>query len=310
MPDSLALPSHIRVLERGWLSSNNVLIQSGDQSALIDSGYYLHAEQTVALLAAALPQSPLDVLVNTHLHSDHCGGNAALQAAYGQLQTHIPPGHWAQVRDWDTQALGYVAAGQECPRFTAQQCLPVGGTLQLGGMDWQVHAAPGHDPHAVVLFAPDSATLVSGDALWERGFGVVFPELAGSAAFDAVAATLDRIEALQPRWVIPGHGRPFTAVGLALDAARARLDAFACDPAKHRRHAVKVLVMFRMLQASRMTRDALVAWCVATPLMGALLADTAVPKALDDVASRLDGVLHDLQQSGSVRLDADMVYVR
>eukprot|EP01036_Dinobryon_divergens_P042219 gene42219-56076_t len=30
-----------------------------------------------------------------------CGGNAALQAAYPQLQTHIPPGHAAQVAQWD-----------------------------------------------------------------------------------------------------------------------------------------------------------------------------------------------------------------
>jgi len=308
MTDRLAFPSHIRVLERGWLSSNNVLIQGDDQCALIDSGYFLHAEQTVALLASVLPHAPLDVLVNTHLHSDHCGGNAALQVAYAQLQTHIPPGHWAQVCDWDAQALGYVASGQNCPRFAAQACLPVGGTLQLGGVEWQVHAAPGHDPHAVVLFAPDSATLVSGDALWERGFGVVFPELAGVSGFDAVADTLDLIERLRPTWVIPGHGRPFSDWALALDAARARLDAFARDPAKHRRHAAKVLVKFRLLQVPQMTRDALVSWCAATPFMGELLAGYAAPSVPTDLAAGVDRVLHDLEQSGSVRVEAGVVY--
>ena len=49
----------------------------------------------------------------------------------------------------------------------------------------------GHDTHSVILFEPVSRTLVSADALWERGFGVVFPELDGDDAFAEVADTLD-----------------------------------------------------------------------------------------------------------------------
>jgi len=50
---------------------------------------------------SALQGRPLDLLLNTHLHSDHCGGNAALQARYPALQTLIPPGHADYVRVWD-----------------------------------------------------------------------------------------------------------------------------------------------------------------------------------------------------------------
>ena len=73
------LPASMQVLQRGWLSSNNILFTGGDQTALVDSGYLTHAAQTVALVRHGLQGRPLDRLINTHLHSDHCGGNAALQ---------------------------------------------------------------------------------------------------------------------------------------------------------------------------------------------------------------------------------------
>ena len=48
-------------------------------TAVVDTGYCIHAEQTLALVEAALQGAPLQRIVNTHLHSDHCGGNALLR---------------------------------------------------------------------------------------------------------------------------------------------------------------------------------------------------------------------------------------
>ena len=48
------LPPDIAVFERGWLSSNNILLRGAQTTALIDSGYASHAAQTVALVRAAL----------------------------------------------------------------------------------------------------------------------------------------------------------------------------------------------------------------------------------------------------------------
>jgi glyoxylase-like metal-dependent hydrolase (beta-lactamase superfamily II) len=109
---TLRLPTGIQIFERGWLSSNNILFLGQQGCALIDSGYCTHAAQTLALVQSALQGRALDLLVNTHLHSDHCGGNAALQAAYPALQTLIPPGHAEYVRVWDAAALTY---GSELP---------------------------------------------------------------------------------------------------------------------------------------------------------------------------------------------------
>lgn len=265
------LPPGVTVFERGWLSSNNVLLTGPQQCALVDSGYCSHAEQTLALVEHGLGGRTLDVLANTHLHSDHCGGNAALQSSYPALQTHIPPGQAVCVVDWDAQALSYAPTGQECPRFEFDALLPVGAEVQLGAQHWQVHAAPGHDPHSVILFDPESRTLISADALWQRGFGVVFPELDGNAGFDDVAATLDVIEALQPSVVVPGHGSVFADVADALAFARQRLDAFARNPQRHTQHAAKVLLKFRLLDWQRVPLAHVQEWAAATPYFARLL---------------------------------------
>lgn len=264
------LPSGVHVFERGWLSSNNILIVSDRQSGLIDSGYCTHAAQTLSLVESMLGTRPLDLLLNTHLHSDHCGGNAALQARYPRLRTLIPPGQASEVQVWDETALSYAATGQCCPRFRFDQTLSPGSAIQIGDLLWEVYAACGHDPHAVLLFSPDSGTLISADALWEDGFGVVFPELEGEPAFSDVDATLDLIEHLNPTVVIPGHGKVFLDVASALHKARRRLDAFSKTPHQHYLYAAKVLIKFKLLDAQSCTMDALTQWTLETPYIARL----------------------------------------
>lgn len=268
------LPPGMTVLERGWLSANNIVFaaQAGDAegAAVIDTGYVTHSAQTLALIESTLEGQPLARILNTHLHSDHCGGNAALQQAYPQVQTFIAPGQAEQVRSWDDAALSYAPTGQECPRFAITGLLQPGSAVRLSGRDWQIHAAPGHDPHSVILFEPDSRILISADALWENGFGVVFPEIEGIAAFDEVAATLDVIERLKPRLVIPGHGGLFGDVQAALGIARKRLAGFVQSPERHASYAAKVLLKYKLLEWQSIRVQDLQSWVHATPYFGIL----------------------------------------
>jgi glyoxylase-like metal-dependent hydrolase (beta-lactamase superfamily II) len=255
--------SNMHILQRNWLSSNNILFV-GQTPTLVDTGYVTHAPQTVSLIEHALASTPLCRIVNTHLHSDHCGGNAALQARWPGVETLIPPGEADAVRRWDEAALTYRATGQECPRFAVTGVLAPGSEIMLGGAVWQVLAAPGHDPHSIMLYCPADKTLISADALWENGFGVVFPELEGEAAFDAVRDTLLLIAGLDVARVIPGHGAPFNDVAGALKRAFSRLDSFVADPRRHAWHAIKVLVMFRMMADQRCSEAALVSRLAAS----------------------------------------------
>ena len=258
----------LTVLERGWLSSNNILLHGGpgEGAVLVDSGHCVHAEQTLALVEHALQGERLRLLVNTHLHSDHCGGNARLQQAHA-VPVRVPPGQAEAARAWDETALSYQPTGQRCERFQVHGVLQPGTLLSVGAHTWQVIAAPGHDPHSVMLFEPEQGMLLSADALWENGFGVVFPELEGESAFDDVAAVLDLIERLPVRQVVPGHGAAFGDVGAALQRARQRLAGFRADPARHARHAAKVLVKYHLMEEGRQPYADVLRWAEATPLV-------------------------------------------
>jgi glyoxylase-like metal-dependent hydrolase (beta-lactamase superfamily II) len=110
------------------------------------------------------------------------------------------------------------------------------------------------------LFNAEHGVVITADALWERGFGVVFPELEGEGAFDEVAQALDLIESLDARWAIPGHGAPFVDIPGALKQARQRLAAFRADPVRHARYAVKALVAYHMMEEQQQTLPALLQW--------------------------------------------------
>jgi glyoxylase-like metal-dependent hydrolase (beta-lactamase superfamily II) len=278
----------LTVLERGWLSSNNVLLHGdGGGAVLIDSGHVLHGAQTLALVRAALCDEPLAQIVNTHLHSDHCGGNAALVRSFG-CSVAVPSGQWDAVADWDEQALSYKPTAQRCERFEATDRLAPGAVLAVGRQRWQVLAAPGHDPHSLILFEDRDGVVITADALWESGFGVVFPELDGERAFDAVEQTLALIESLGARQAIPGHGAPFSDIGGALQRARQRLAAFQADPQRHARHALKALLKYHLLEEQRQTLPDLQSWFSTTPLFATVWSRLGRPAGtLPDYAVRL-----------------------
>lgn len=316
--DIITLPNSMRVFERGWLSSNNILFfddEVGDGGhggcALVDSGYLTHAPQTVALVRHALQGKPLRRLLNTHLHSDHCGGNAALQALYG-CHTRVPAAQIDDVRGWDTDALSYGPTGQECARFTllhsdADAGLAGGMTLRLGSLDWQVISAPGHDPNAVILYSPESRVLISADALWERGFGVIFPELEGESGFAEQQAILERIAQLDVRVVIPGHGRPFTEVNAAIDTSLGRLAYLRADPERNALHAIRVLVKFKLLEQQALTHAALAAWFGQTSLMSRVQA-RFFPTASS--ADMLDAAIAALLKAGAAAVEHGLIHNR
>jgi glyoxylase-like metal-dependent hydrolase (beta-lactamase superfamily II) len=295
------------VLERGWLSSNNIVFPFGPLTAIVDTGYCTHSTQTLTLLNAALFGRSLDLILNTHLHSDHCGGNSALRARFPESKLLIPPGQANSVRAWDVNALSYFPTGQSCPQFIHHDVLQPGESIQLGGLFWQVHAAPGHDPHSVVLFEPASKTLISADALWGNGFGVVFPELDGICAFDEVAATLDLIEKLSPKTVIPGHGSVFTDVPEAIGRARTRLDMFVQNPVRHAQYAAKVLLKYKLLELQQCSRVDLLQWVTKTPYFRVLQGKFFKAQSLDQWVTDL---LEELQRSKALELQGNWVINR
>ena len=278
------LPPGIEIFERGWLSANNVLLFGEEDVSLVDSGYCAHQQMTVGLVTNAIAQHGLKVLnkvVNTHLHSDHCGGNAALSEVF-DCEIWIPQAEAIAVQDWDQNLLSFEQLGQECPRFSHQALLVPGKEILLGSYRWQILAAPGHDNHSVMLYQEQHQILISADALWEEGFGVIFPELWGEGGFEEVAQTLELIEGLPVALVIPGHGKPFTDIRKSIETAKSRLDYLSSDADRNARHGAKVLLKYKLLEWRRRELAEANQWIAGTP-------------ALDGIRKQLNVSVEDFQ---------------
>jgi len=298
----------LRVIERGWLSSNNVLFRStrGSPATLIDTGYDAHSEQTISLLSAQLGDEALERALNTHLHSDHCGGNAALQARWG-CEVWVPEASADAVAAWDEDKLSFRATDQRCRPFNSQRSLRPGERLRIGTHDWDIIAVAGHDPDALMFYQRDSGVLITADALWEDRLAIIFPELAGESGFGAARAALDAIEKLEPAIVIPGHGRPFSGVADALQTSRRRIEQFEREPERHFVYAERALTMFHMLEHRCRTETALVVWLTETPVFR-VLQDRLV-SAQSNASDRATRVIDRLVNDGLLKRVDDLISV-
>jgi glyoxylase-like metal-dependent hydrolase (beta-lactamase superfamily II) len=290
------------VVQRGWLNCNQVVLRAPGANVLVDSGYCTHAEETLGLVDRALEGEGLAGLVNTHCHSDHMGGNAAIAARYDCSVT-IPEGEVRHIVPWTPQSVWMAQFDQQAVPFEFHDTIAAGESFEAGGLNWEAHAAPGHDMDALMFFNPAHRILISGDALWENGMGFVWPEEGDNPHIEAALEALATAERLAPAVVIPGHGAPFADSTGAIAVARSRLRAFARDPARNARHVAKVMFVYALLDKREMPVADVAAYLDRIPcyqrLSGRFLAL--------DAPAMARWLLGDLEKSGAVRISEGRV---
>ena len=282
---------------RGWLNCNQIVMLAPRDNVVVDSGYCTHREQTLELLAGptGLHRQPLERLVNTHCHSDHMGGNAAIANAYGCSIT-IPAGEVKHVEPWTSQSVWMAQFDQRADPFRYDDTVAAGDAFEGGGFEWEVYAAPGHDMDALMFFEPVNRVLISGDALWENGMGLVWPEEGANPYIAAARDALATIERLNPAIVIPGHGAPFHDAAGSIATVRSKLDAFARDPAKNARHVLKVMFVFALLDKQSMPVAEIPGYLARVPGYGELAARFLRPRD----RALADWMLEDLSRAGAI----------
>jgi glyoxylase-like metal-dependent hydrolase (beta-lactamase superfamily II) len=164
----------------------------------------------------------------------------------------LPQGEAPLIDAWDEKALLLGYCDQRAERFRYDEIVAPGQTHVWGDLEWRALAAPGHDMGALVFYNPEHRILISGDALWRNGYGFVMPMEIDPRAMPATRATLEMLARLDIRTVIPGHGEPFDDVASALERAFQRTAAFEADTLRVARHALKVVLMFALLDKQRL----------------------------------------------------------
>ena len=230
-----ALPADVDVWVRGWVHGNVVTLPG----AVVDTGYVCGAADLIARTGS------VDRILLTHVHADHAGGVAALLDRWPDAEVFAHPRAKDLVDRWDRRGLWLEHTGQQLPVFPIHRTLPP--TIEAGGRCWQVIEAGGHATGGVAFLDPHDGLLITGDALWEDGFGLLVPWFDGPGVFDEADQTLDRLAQTDPAVVIPGHGPPFTDLASAVIRARSRLDYLRHRPDRHRAQVIRNLAAFLRL---------------------------------------------------------------
>jgi len=221
-----ALPSWLTWWQRPFPDANTLLLP-GRHPALVDTGFVGHADETAAWARAHAGN--VDLIVNTHWHSDHVGGNALLQAQGAAVAAGTPEADAITRRDPGCCAAEYL--DQPVAPYTVDLSLDDGQVLQLGDADWEVVRTPGHTPGHLALWQPQERLLVVGDALSDYDVGWVNRALDGPDAAGIALTSLKRLADLDPRLILPSHGpippNPAAAFAAALRRAKRLVD----DPA-------------------------------------------------------------------------------
>ena len=160
------LPSWV-TWQRRIFPDANLLLLRGRRPALVDSGVIGHAEETAAWVRAHAGDPAL--VVNTHWHSDHVGGNALLQSAGAGIAASAPDADAVARRDPGCCVAEYL--DQPVAPYAVDEPLDDGQTLRLGEADWQVVRTPGHTPGHLSLWQPEERLLAAGDALSDYDVG-------------------------------------------------------------------------------------------------------------------------------------------
>jgi glyoxylase-like metal-dependent hydrolase (beta-lactamase superfamily II) len=276
----------LRVLTDDIDATTLTMVLLGEEDGLIvDTGLPASLDQVVLPDLARKGRSPpwIRTIVNTHCHSDHVGGNAALvDLAAPRVLIHAREA--AYLADparfvLDLQARDGDGRRQPAPdldeirrlygRGTAPDAvLEDGDHLLVDGQDWQVVHTPGHSPGGICLYEAATQTLITGDAI--QAEGTTSCDLAFYFDASAYARSVDKVAALDVAMIIAGHPfKPFPSAILVGADARRFLELSRAAPARYREQVLSILsgartALSTALIAERLTEANSFARCVGS----------------------------------------------
>jgi len=177
----------------GFAGGNLGVLAGEDGVVLIDDGLEALSDKVIAAVGDAAG-APVDFVVNTHVHGDHVGGNAALHSAGARIVAHDRVRERMVEDESDHEAL---------PELTFSSDM----TFHLNGHRARaVHVHRAHtDGDAIIVF-PDANVIHTGDVLFNGLFPFIDLDSGGSVEgyIEAQTKIIDLADA--DTRIIPGHG--------------------------------------------------------------------------------------------------------
>ncbi len=186
MPAAIALaPNLWRVPTTRWDLINSFLVRAEDESVtLIDTGLKSAPARILAALAEiGAATTDVTTIVLTHAHSDHAGGAAEMTRRTERgLTVHERDAQHMRTGDLPGRDTS-LRLGRLVNRLPNRvEAAPVSRTMSDGELladsGLRVHHTPGHTPGHCSLIHEPSATLITGDAIWNMRSRRTWPILA------------------------------------------------------------------------------------------------------------------------------------
>ncbi len=190
----------------GPIQANCYIVGDEDsrKGVVIDPG------DEVEKILSHIHEHDLDVtlILNTHGHFDHVGGNKKLKEATGaKIAIHPDDAHYLDKLSESAAVWGMTAENSPPPDLL----LSDGQILEVGGLKFKVLHTPGHSPGSVSFVMEDAQIVFTGDLIFAGSIGRTdFP---GGDYNTLIQSVREKIFPLGDEFrVLSGHG-PVTTVG-------------------------------------------------------------------------------------------------
>ena len=179
------------------------------EALIVDPGMINEKEQKE--IKAFLDANNLNLkhLINTHMHIDHAFGISYMKENYNlKLECNLEDQFLAQRLNKQAKMFGLPISIVD---LQIDVDLKEGEKIQLGDEHISILHVPGHSPGSVVLYAPQSNFIISGDVLFNTSIGRT--DLPGGNYAQLINAINNKLMTLPDDVIVyPGHG-PETSIG-------------------------------------------------------------------------------------------------
>lgn len=248
----MPLPDWLHFSQRPFPSANMVLV-GAKRPLLVDTGFGSEIAETEKLLReVGLSPERLSLVVNTHYHSDHVGGNHWLQTRYG---VPIAAHRWeaAMINSRDPESCNARWLDQPIEPYQVNQPLSDGDEIGCGDVTLQVLHTPGHTLGHISLYLPKEQILIAGDTVHADDVAWVGYFREGAGALERAIETVERLRQLPVRVAFSGHGPANQQFQTTAETAQRRYEKWLDEPEKMAWHACKRIFAYRLMLVDGMT---------------------------------------------------------